>query len=40
MPWKEVKPMEQKVLFIADYLREVSTITELCAYYGDRKSVV
>lgn len=34
MPWKEVKPMEQKVLFIADYLREVSSITELCAYYG------
>ena len=21
MPWKEVKPMDQKVLFIADYLR-------------------
>lgn len=34
MPWKEVKPMEQKVLFIADYLREVSSFTELCAYYG------
>lgn len=34
MPWKEVKPMEQKILFIADYLREVSSISELCAYYG------
>jgi transposase InsO family protein len=34
MPWKEVKPMEQKVLFIADYLREVSSITALCATYG------
>ena len=34
MPWKEVKPMQQKVLFIADYLREVSSMTELCAYYG------
>ena len=22
MPWKEVKPMQQKVLFIADYLRQ------------------
>ncbi|MBT8129534.1 MAG: transposase [Gammaproteobacteria bacterium] len=34
MPWKEVKPMEQKILFIADYLREVSSISELCATYG------
>lgn len=34
MPWKEVKPMDQKVLFIADYLREISSMTELCADYG------
>ncbi len=34
MPWKEVKPMQQKVLFIADYLRQVASVTELCAHYG------
>jgi len=34
MPWKEVKPMEQKVLFIADYLRQVASVSELCAHYG------
>jgi transposase InsO family protein len=34
MPWKEVKPMQQKVLFIADYLRKVSNMTELCVRYG------
>jgi len=34
MPWKEVKPMQQKVLFIADYLRGVSSMSELCAHYG------
>lgn len=34
MPWKEVKPVQQKVLFIADYLRQRSSITELCAHYG------
>lgn len=34
MPWKEVKPMEQKILFIADYLREISSFTQLCADYG------
>ena len=34
MPWKEVKPMQQKVLFIADYLRHTSSMAELCAYYG------
>jgi len=34
MPWKEVKPMQQKVLFIADYLRRTSNMTKLCAEYG------
>lgn len=34
MPWKEVKPVEQRVLFIADYLRQLSSVTELCAQYG------
>lgn len=34
MPWKEVKPMDQKVLFIADHLRKVTTFSELCERYG------
>jgi transposase InsO family protein len=34
MPWKEVNPMQQRILFIADYLREVSSLTGLCAHYG------
>lgn len=34
MPWKEVRPMEQKVLFMADYLRQLSSFTDLCAQYG------
>lgn len=33
MPWKEVKPMQQKVLFIADYLRQVSSLSALCREY-------
>ena len=34
MPWKEVKPMDEKVLFLADYLRESQTFTDLCRNYG------
>ena len=34
MSWKEVNPMQQKVLFIADYLRQISSLTDLCAQYG------
>lgn len=34
MPWKEVKPMHQKVLFIADYLRASASMVDLCAAYG------
>jgi len=34
MPWKEVKPMDEKVLFLADYLRESQTFTDLCCNYG------
>lgn len=34
MPWKEVKPMEQRLLFIADYLRKTSHFSELCLRYG------
>ena len=34
MPWKEVKPMEQKVLFLADYLRKGHNFKDLCSNYG------
>jgi putative transposase len=34
MPWSQTSPMDQKTRFIADYLREVLSITELCALYG------
>src|SRR5437867_7216110 len=34
MPWKEASPMDQRTQFIADHLRDVRSITELCALYG------
>lgn len=34
MPWKEVKPMDEKVLFIADSLREIDSFSQLCQRYG------
>lgn len=34
MPWKEVNPMQQRVLFIADYLRQTSSVSDLCRSYG------
>jgi len=34
MPWKEVKPMEQRVLFVADWIREIYSFSELCQRYG------
>jgi transposase InsO family protein len=34
MPWEEVKPMDQKLLFIADHLRKVSTFSDLCHRYS------
>ena len=34
MPWRETSPMDQKTQFIADYLRESLSITELCELYG------
>jgi len=33
MPWQEVKPMDQKVLFIADWLRQARSFSDLCAQY-------
>lgn len=34
MPWKDVKPMDEKVLFIADYLRQVDSFSRLCKRFG------
>ncbi|HWY25467.1 MAG TPA: integrase core domain-containing protein [Nevskia sp.] len=34
MPWKELKPMQEKLLFVADYLREVESFSALCCRYG------
>ena len=34
MPWIKVRPMDQKVLFIADWLRGVSSMTDLCEVYN------
>lgn len=34
MPWLELCSMDQKVLFMADYLRGGVTMTALCARYG------
>lgn len=34
MPWKDVRPMDEKVLFIADHLRQVGNFSELCERYG------
>ena len=34
MPWSETSPMDQRTQFIADYLRQSLTVTELCDLYG------
>jgi len=34
MPWIEIRPMDQKILFIADYLRDSYTFKDLCMMYG------
>src|SRR5688572_6803805 len=34
MPWSQTSPMDQRTQFIADYLRDVLSITELCDLYG------
>lgn len=34
MPWSQTTPMDQKMQFIADYLRKIFSFTELCARYG------
>lgn len=34
MPWSETTPMDQKTQFIADYLRQRLSMSELCDLYG------
>jgi putative transposase len=34
MPWSQTSPMDQRTQFIADYLRELLSVTELCVLYG------
>jgi putative transposase len=34
MPWSQTSPMDQKTQFIADYLRDRLSMTELCELYG------
>jgi putative transposase len=34
MPWSQISPMDQKMQFIADYLRQTLSIIELCELYG------
>ncbi len=34
MPWSETSPMDQRTQFIADYLRDMLSVTELCQLYG------
>lgn len=34
MPWSQTSPMDQKTQFIADYIRQVLSMTELCELYN------
>lgn len=34
MPWSNLSPMDHKTQFIADFLRQSLSITELCLHYG------
>lgn len=34
MPWSQTSPMDQRMQFIADYLRQTLDVTELCRLYG------
>jgi putative transposase len=34
MPWRQTSPMDQKMQFIADYLRQTLSIVALCELYG------
>lgn len=34
MPWKETCPMDERMQFVADYLKEHRTVAQLCRDYG------
>ena len=34
MPWRERSPMDERVQFISDYLRQLWTMTQLCHRYA------
>lgn len=34
MPWSELRPMDQRILFIADHLRRLESVSALCERYG------
>lgn len=34
MPWSQTSPMHQRTLFIADHLRGIRSVSELCTEYG------
>jgi putative transposase len=34
MPWQERSAMEEREAFVAEYLTDLWTMTELCAVYG------
>ena len=34
MPWDQTLPMNQRTQFIADYLRDSLSVSELCELYG------
>ena len=34
MPWRERSPMDERVQFISDYLRQLWTMTQLCHRFG------
>jgi putative transposase len=38
MPWKETDPMNERVQFIAAYLSQVYSMTELCERFGIRRN--
>jgi len=38
MPWKETDPMSERVQFIAAYLSDVYSMTELCERFGIRRT--
>lgn len=34
MPWSELKPMDQRILFVVDHVKGVESMSAQCARYG------